>query len=323
MSFTDWIRQVIAWRRQRDAGQDEAAATNQRRRAIQAGLVEAQRTGTIAIGEIATSPLSQQELESAAVAGVAFMEWIGLSPERIGPLINQARSFLDSPLSNKAFCRPGLSPHAPYSVHPHLIAELVRLSAERRVPVAMHLAETIEELQLLRDGTGPFVELLQELNAWTPTAIRPGSRPLDYLRILSQAHHALVIHGNYLQENEQAFLAEQRDRMTAVYCPRTHAYFGHSPYPLKKLLSAGVRVALGTDSRASNPDLDMLQELRFAAARDPGVAPDELLKMATLHGAQALGLDGELGSLRPGKRAQFVTVPLPADDPTNPYSWLY
>ena len=85
------------------------------------------------------------------------------------------------------------------------------------------------------------------------------------LRMLADAPRALVIHGNYLDDEELAFLAANRERMSLVYCPRTHAYFEHPPYPLAKHLKLGVRVALGTDSRASNPDLDLLAEMRHVA----------------------------------------------------------
>ena len=96
-------------------------------------------------------------------------------------------------------------------------------------------------------------------------AIPRGSRPLDYLRALADSPRALVIHGNYLSGEELAFIGERRERMSLVFCPRTHAYFGHAPYPLERAVSAGARVALGTDSRASNPDLSLLEEMRFVA----------------------------------------------------------
>ena len=100
-------------------------------------------------------------------------------------------------------------------------------------------------MSCLRDGTGPFQELLEERSMWDAEAIPRGSRPLDYLRMLAEAPRALVIHGNYLDAEERAFLAEHADRMSLVYCPRTHAYFGHPPYPLAELLAAGVQRGAG------------------------------------------------------------------------------
>jgi cytosine/adenosine deaminase-related metal-dependent hydrolase len=131
--------------------------------------------------------------------------------------------------------------------------------------------------------------------------------------MLATAHHALVIHGNYLATDETEFAAAQRERMTVVYCPRTHAYFGHEPYPLEKMLAAGVRVAVGTDSRASNPDLNLWSELRHIAQHHPAVRPEDILQMGTLAGAEALGLADEYGSITPGKLARLAVVPLRAN----------
>ncbi len=156
---------------------------------------------------------------------------------------------------------------------PSFSINLSNLPVRTIVPVAMHLAESREELDLLRDGTGPFQDLLDERSMWDPQAIPLGSRPLDYLRMLADAPRALVIHGNYLDDEELAFLGANRERMSLVYCPRTHAYFFHPPYPLGRALAAGVHVALGTDSRASNPDLSLLEEMRFVCAPILQLAP--------------------------------------------------
>ena len=86
---------------------------------------------------------------------------------------------------------------------------------------------------------------------WDGEAIPPGSRPLDYLRRLAVAPRALIIHGNYLAGDEIEFIGQRRDALSVAFCPRTHAYFGHPTYPLAAMLDAGVRVVLGTDSRAT------------------------------------------------------------------------
>jgi cytosine/adenosine deaminase-related metal-dependent hydrolase len=205
----------------------------------------------------------------------------------------------------------GVSPHAPYTVSPTLVRMLVLLARRQQVPVAMHLAECEEELQLMLDGTGSLRELLESRSMWDGTAIPAGTRPLDYMRILADAPRSLVIHGNYLDHAEYAFLAERADRMWLVYCPRTHAYFAHPKYPLAALLDGGVRVALGTDSRASNPDLNMLAEMRHAARAHPDVSPDAILRMATLNAAEALGIAADCGSITPGKLACFIAIPIP------------
>jgi len=260
-----------------------------------------------------------------------LIEVIGFSKARaasafaaVSERLATARSLLLNPSSSLLAPRAslGLSPHAPYTVSPDLLRKLIELAAAHGLPVAMHLAESIDELEFLADGSGPLRELLEERSMWDAQAIPRGSRPLDYLKMLADAPRALVIHGNYLGSEEHALLAEHSDRMSLVYCPRTHDYFRHERYPLTELLAAGVRVALGTDSRASNPDLSVLGEIRHVARTHPSVAPSTVLRLGTLAGAEALGRADTLGSITPGKRAHMVAVSLPADANGNPEDLL-
>ena len=314
MSFPSWIDQVIAHRRELAERELDLAAY--RRRAISRGLQESAAAGVVAVGEIATPGWPANSYEQG-FPGTVFLELLGLSEERIEPLMTLARAHVESPTRANA----GLSPHAPYTVHPKLLQQVCELSQQAKVPVAMHLAESIEELELLQSHSGGMVELLQSLGAWFPSAVPRGIRPLEYLQTLSTAYRALVIHGNFLLQDEIDFLAARRDAMTVVYCPRTHAYFSHGHYPLAEMLAAGVRIAVGTDSRASNPDLSVLAELRHIAQHHPAVPREEILKMGTLHGAEGLGLASDLGTIGPGKRAEFCCVPLPAED-GDPYALL-
>jgi cytosine/adenosine deaminase-related metal-dependent hydrolase len=187
----------------------------------------------------------------------------------------------------------------------------------------MHLAESREELELLQSGGGPFRTLLEGLAAWDTTAMRPESRPLDYLRHLALANRALVIHGNYLDDEEIAFLGAHRDRMAVVYCPRTHDWFAHNAYPLEKMLASGAMVALGTDGRGSSPDLSLLEEMRFAARRHPAIGLDKILRMGTIDGARALGQEAAVGSIAPGKQADLAIVALPDRATADPCQLLF
>ena len=203
----------------------------------------------------------------------------------------------------------GLSPHSPYSVSRKLFDEVLHLATHARCPVAMHLAETREELELLDSGTGPLVDLFTEWDLWSPGQRAAFRSPREVLQQLTVLPRVLVIHGNYLSSEELDFLAG-KDQFSVVYCPRTHSYFQHDHYPLAELLNRGIRVALGTDSRASNPDLSLLAEVRHVAQRHPEIAPSTLLEMATCHGAEALGLGDSVGRIAPGMRADFCVLPL-------------
>ncbi|HUY90703.1 MAG TPA: amidohydrolase family protein [Pirellulales bacterium] len=314
MVFPEWIREVIDYRRGRAAA--PAAAVRQ-------GLEESLRSGTTTVGEIAQPGWPEEEFERGPLDATVFLEAIGLAQEQVAAKLAEARQHLAAGAYASRW-RPGLSPHAPYTVHPELFAGLATLAAEARAPLAFHLAESPEELELLASGGGPFRELLESRGAWEPAAIPWGARPIDYLRQLVEARvRSLVIHGNYLDEEEIAFAAEACETMSVVYCPRTHAYFGHARHPLPRLLAAGANVAVGTDSRASNPDLSVLEELRFVARTFPELPPDSVLELGTLRGAAALGLADSLGSLAPGKLANLAVVRLPEGDDVDPHTLLF
>ncbi|MBX3427694.1 MAG: amidohydrolase family protein [Pirellulales bacterium] len=306
-----WIEQVIG---ERKRGRRDPTAE------IAAGLVESLQAGVTTIGDIATaSPAAYFSSPLPARPRlIRFHEAIGFSRARSESVFADVTARAAATAGHLEANADGVSPHAPYSVHPDLVERLCVWAAERNVPVAMHLAESPEELELLQNGTGPFRELLEARSMWDPAAIPPGTRPLAYLRRLAVAPRALIVHGNYLDVEEIAYLAAHRDRLSVVYCPRTHEYFGHEPHPLPALRAAGVRVALGTDSRASNPDLDLMGEVRAVLKAHPQLTPTEALEMATREAAAALGASGDVGALSPGLRADLLAIPVSADDDPTP-----
>lgn len=310
MSLTDWIRQVIGTRKRAD--RDPA-------KAIQMGLTESLNAGVTTIGEISTASQSAYANYQGANLWV-FEEVIGFSAGRMASICADVERRLEQGRAENTPNSLGISPHAPYTVHPELLKRLVALACDRDLPVAMHVAESREELELLATGSGSFRQLLEDRSMWDAAAIPQSSKPLDYLKILAEAPRTLVIHGNYLSDEEIGFLATNREQMSVVFCPRTHAYFGHDPYPLERMLSAGVRVAVGTDSRASNPDLNLLTELRSIAWQFPTVPPATILQLGTLNGAESLGMAQEAGSLSPGKWADMIAVPCPENG--DPYEVL-
>jgi len=313
MAFTDWIRRVVAHRRQLPLPFNLID--------IQDGANECGSYGTVAYGDIATTAWGA-DLEWASLGATIFLEIIGLKAELIEARLATARKHL-TPREFR-HRRAGLSPHAPYSVHPELFDRLLTLAADANSPIAFHLAETLEELDLLATGGGPFRELLIDLGAWDETAIPRGTRPLDYLRrVAARGVHALVIHGNYLDQEEIDFAAVHAERLAIVYCPRTHAYFDHAKHPLPQLLAAGANVALGTDSRASNPDLNLLEEIRYVARHFPELPPSTALELGTLRAARAMQLEKRFGSIEPGKLAALVAVPLGDADVADPHWLIY
>jgi len=297
--FTDWIRSVVRYR------QSHPGSTPQ---AIAAGWNESLQAGTTLVGEIATVGWSLADYLQAELGGVLFQELLGLSDERVANQRELALAMTTNPWTASSCEGPssshliaGLSPHAPYSVHPSLLVTAVQLASNHSLPIAMHLAETSAEIELLNQGAGEFRELLTGFGIWRE-GLFGGQRPLDYLKQLAGAGRVLVIHGNYLDDEELAFLAANR-QFTLVYCPRTHAAFGHPTHPWRRLLELGGNVAIGTDSRASNPNLSLFAELQFLAGNHPEISPLELLKLGSTSGRRALL----------GEHAQTPTADFSAD----------
>jgi cytosine/adenosine deaminase-related metal-dependent hydrolase len=291
--FTGWLRQVIAHRR---------TATPERTQAdIRAGVAEALACGTTLLGDVAASGASWHALTEAPLRAVVFHELLGLPPERASTAWQHLCYWL-SVFPTRPTWRTGISPHAPYSVH----ASLFRPAVWQGVPVAIHLAESAAELELLAHRRGPFVEFLRELDVWAPEGLVES--PDQILTLTRGLNPVLYVHANYLSPD-----APVPPNGAVVYCPRTHAAFGHPPHPFREFLARGARIAVGTDSLASNPDLDVLAEIRFLHRQYPEMPGARLLRMATLSGAEALGWHDETGSLTAGKSADLAVVPLTPD----------
>ena len=298
LPLPEWLRRVIGHRRLRPP--EQVAAD------IRAGLAECLRFGTTLVGDISGDSASWEALAAAPIRAVVFRELLGLPEDRAAAAWDAFTAWRAALVPNNT-CRPGVSPHAPYSVRASLFAR----AADSNLPLMTHLAETRDELELLAEHRGAFVDFLQRLGAWDPAGLAASAA--DVVRLCSPAPRLLLAHANYL--GEEALPAHA----TVVYCPRTHRAFGHDRHPLIAMLGRGTRVALGTDSLASSPDLDLLAEARLVRRLYPELPGEAILRMATLAGAEALGLDDETGSLEPGKSADLVAVEIAEGEPSDPH----
>ena len=188
------------------------------------------------------------------------------------------------------------------------------MAVERGLPLATHLAETADEAPFLADHAGPFRDLWQVLDAWTPDVPRFAGGPIRLAHELGLLDYprTLLAHVNHCDDAELALLAG--GRASVAYCPRTHAYFGHGPHRWRDMLAAGVNVAVGTDSRASAPDLNLVDDLRLLRRLAPDVPAADLWAMATTRAAAAIGRP-ELGRLAVGSAADAVAFAVRSADP--------
>jgi cytosine/adenosine deaminase-related metal-dependent hydrolase len=313
-----WLRRVVEGRR--------SGAFVQGAELARANVAEAVRLGTTLVGDITAGGQSWEAVEAAPLRAVVFFELIGLNRLRGMQTSSDAADWLakvgDDPSGDRK-TRPGLSPHAPYST----AGWLYDLAATYRVPLATHLAEMPEELELLQTKQGPLRRFLNDLGAWDEDWEPLGARPADFIRKGDNRQADwIVAHGNYLDPSEfwqfRPEAAPAGQRVAIAYCPRTHARFGHAPHPYRAMLERGIVVCLGTDSLASSPTLSVLDEARFLDRRD-STGGELLLTMATLFGAWALRADHLTGSLKPGKSADLAIVGLPDRDESDPYRLLF
>ena len=283
--FSAWVGRLIELRA---AQQDRELAAG-----VTRGADRLLRSGTTLVGDVDSTGCGAEVLSRHPLSAVLFREVLdGGDPRRSAEAFDRVAR----PLSAGEGLVEGLSPHAPFSVAPALLARLGTLARERRMPVAVHWSETPAEVEWLRDGSGPLAERL------IASPRRRGVELLGAAGLLGP--RTLLVHGNLPERGEARRIAEAGASL--VHCPGTHRFFGREPFPLARYRSAGVRLALGTDSLASNTTLDMRHEMALLREGHPELDPGQVWAMATEEGAAALGWGTRAGSLLPGRRADLA-----------------
>jgi 5-methylthioadenosine/S-adenosylhomocysteine deaminase len=285
------------------------------------GACEAVRAGVTCFADASDSASeSMKALRDVGLRGIVFQESFGPDPrlaeenfEKLRAKVSRLRE-LETPQ-----IKCGVSPHAPYSVCAAQLELISRFALDESLPVMMHAAETAMEVLLLREGQGPFAEGLRNRGIeWRS----PGVSPIQYLHehgVLQT--RPLLAHCIHVDETDIQLMKESDTRV--AHCPKSNAKLGHGIAPFGEFLAQGIRVGLGSDSVASNNTCDLLEEARFALltarskSRGSGsdcsgrnLQADEVLRVAVLGGAQALGLEGQIGELREGLQADFAVVSL-------------
>lgn len=317
------------------------------RESVLAGIALSRRGGVAAVGDIAGCPptgptmVAGRTMASAGLAGVSYLEFFGMGRGSARGL-DRALACMDvppeSPHTNPLWSL-GLQPHATNTVALDVFA---RALAHPRVPISTHLAETPEEHEFIARGTGPQRGLLERVGAWDDSilqSVAKGLSPIAHLatvldtdQVRGREAPVALVHLNDCSDDDLRIVAGLRASgvdLHVVYCPRASAYFrAHEhfgPHRYADMQAAGIPVALGTDSIINlGPEVDRegistFSEMRLLHARD-GIAPRTLLKMATVNGAAAIGLDPAMFSFaRPGPIAGLLAAALPTNsDPSDP-----
>jgi cytosine/adenosine deaminase-related metal-dependent hydrolase len=297
-----WIRAVMAARREHpDPGAPEILA------AVERGIADSVGAGTAIVGDVGNTLVTFNPLARSQLAAVVFYELIGFRVADPAALVAGASQRIEA-LSPTERVRVSLAAHAPYSVAP-LVLRSIRHALDRDpfAPCSIHLAESAEEIEFIRSAGGPWREMLEELDVWDPGWTAPGVSPVQYLDESGfLSGRVIVVHGVHMTPADLERLAVRGT--TLVTCPRSNEYTGAGRPPIQAFYNSGVPVAVGTDSLASTPDLNVLAELAAMRRIAPEVPASMLLDSATRQGARALAFDGEYGTIEPGKRARLLAV---------------
>jgi cytosine/adenosine deaminase-related metal-dependent hydrolase len=308
LPFHEWIP---ALRRARDRARLSAA---DHLAAARWTCVESIAAGITAMGATEDSGAALDALREAGLRGVVYREVFGPAPASAAAALQELRAKVaDMRARETDLVRSGISPHAPYTVSDELFRLAAAWAITENLPMAVHAAEAEVEQMLVTSGTGPFAAGLRTRGIATPPRARSTVALLEATGVL--AVRPLLIHCVRVDAEDIRMISDSG--AAVAHCPVANARLGHGVAPVLDLLESGACVALGTDSVASNNRIDLLEEGRTAQlmqrARSTSAGalpPDTLLRLATLDGARALGMDARVGSLEPGKDADLCAVSL-------------
>jgi len=290
--FAAWIRTLRALK--------DATTPEEFSGAAERGVRDGWAAGVTCVADTGSTGAPLEALARLGGRGIYYQEVFGPDPAHCAASMEELRRALDrlSPLASSPLSL-GVSPHAPYTVSDPLYRAVADLARGAGLPVAMHLAESRAETQLVREGSGPFADALRARGIAVPA---PHCSPVQYLLrlgVLERTTGWLCIHCVQVDERDIDILRQAG--VGLAHCPRSNRAHGHGTAPLAAFRRAGLRVGLGTDSVVSVGDSSL-----WAEAAAAGLAGEDALRMLTIEGARALGLDGEIGSLEVGKQADLA-----------------
>ncbi len=304
-SFVNWVKHLITLRQTIDEKKWGSA--------IEDAVFQLLDNGVGVLGDVGNSGHVPLFVERSGdlwpFMGIFFQEIIEPSGNNLPAVLTEDHGRGKERISAgsaPSFLR-ALSAHAPYTASPSLIRAINQWNMKRRLPFTIHTAESCDETAFLQQGKGPLRDLLEQKGHWPPDWDIPRTSPVKYLDSLGCLHNrTLCIH--CVQVNRQDLQLIASRRASVCLCPRSNRFIGVGKAPAGAMNRAGINLALGTDSLASNRKLSIFSEMAALAEDAPDIPPDAILKAATLGGARALGFEQKTGTLDPGKSALFLIV---------------
>jgi aminodeoxyfutalosine deaminase len=304
-TFTDWIPLITAAK--------SAWSYSEYAHSWLHGAHMLLKTGTTTVADIEAMPdLLPEAWDATPLRVFSFLEMTGIRARRDPKeILREAGEKIDSLVH--ARCSVSLSPHAPYSTLPELLRLTAGLARKKKWRITTHIAESREEFEMFTRSCGRMFDWLKR-NERDNSDCGLGSPVKHFARHKMLGENLIAVHVNLLAHGDARLLGKHR--VHVVHCPRSHAYFRHPPFLRERLTNAGVNLCLGTDSLATTrkigkqkPELNMFDEMRQLAAADAKLSPAEILCMATVNGARALGLAAQVGELAKNASADLIAVP--------------
>jgi 5-methylthioadenosine/S-adenosylhomocysteine deaminase len=319
-AFAAWIDKL---RRSRNEVFDDETLLDSAR----FGIIEGLEAGITTYADTCASGVAMRAMTELGVRGIMYQETFGPDPSQVALAMSDLQGRVaDLEPRQTELVKLGVSPHAPYTVSDQLYDAVAQFAGERQLPLAMHIAESQPEHDLVTRGTGDFAE------RWKRRGIPVSPRARSPLALLelhgALANGPLLIHCVRVDDEDIRVMA--RHRCAVAHCPASNAKFGHGIAPLLPMLAAGIRAGMGSDSVASNNRMDILDEARLAVLihraatrQHDAFGAHQALELATIGGAKALNIDARVGSLEVGKDADLAAfrLDIPRTTPVgDPYS---
>jgi len=303
-SFREWIALLLALR----VGMEPHWIDE----GLRSGETELLRSGTGLCADITNGGAVEHQTVEDWTGGRPerriFLELLGFNLDSVAAVmpvqwpVNQTPPFIPVP-------------HSVYSVSPAIIAESKEWTRLRGLPFSIHAAEHLDEIEFLQSGQGFCRELLERLGRWNPGWNPPGKTPVEYLDCLGVLDsRTMLVHAVHMTETDWAIAA--RRRCTVVFCPRSNLNLSSGSPWIEKAISLGIRCTLGTDSLASNTDLNLFAEACFTLDNHPSIDARRVLEMITVNPARSL-CENHFGRIEPGAKAHLLAVNIPGVNESN------
>jgi len=306
VDYIEWLISVISHR--------QNVSTTEVISSIQKGTQQAIDCGTTSIGNSTIFEACYNIFDEMGVRGIVYNEIYSGRLEMAQDLFENALAIIDKYYdpSKDARVNVGLAPTAPYLLSKNLLKILSQHVLADEIPLKIHASESFAEMEFFFDSKGPIGEKLFPAIGWKGELPPEHQKtPLNFLGEIGflKAEPAIV---GAVHLSEDCYNQLARNMCRVIYCPTNNSYFGHGTLPMAKLQQKGISIGLGTGAPHKPQPVSMWDEMREALKVTPGTPmPREIMQMATIGSARAMGLENQVGTLSKGKMADYIIVDLP------------